>query len=100
METDQGKLIAILSYGTLLGWIIALLLHQQHPSGLGIFHLRQTLGLYLSTLLLGWLPFVGWLLLIALSVLWVLGLVAAIQGQREAVPVVGGWYQQLLKSLQ
>jgi uncharacterized membrane protein len=99
MQTDHGKLVAILSYGTLIGWVIALILHQQQPTQLGRFHLRQTLGLYLSAVLLSWVPWIGWLLLIGLLALWVLGLVAAIQEQTEPLPLVGKWYQQILAAL-
>lgn len=99
MNTDQGKLVAILSYGTLLGWIVALLLHRQHRTSLGTFHLRQALGLYLSAMLLGWLPLLGGLLLFALLILWVLGLASAIQERREPLPLIGGWYQQVFELL-
>jgi uncharacterized membrane protein len=96
MATDQGRLVAIISYGTLIGWLIALLLHQQHPTRLGRFHLRQTLGLYLSAVLVGWIPAIGWLLSVGLLVLWVLGLAGAIQERAEPVPLLGKWYQQVL----
>jgi uncharacterized membrane protein len=99
MEQDNSKLVAIISYGTVIGWIISLILHQQHHSELGAFHLRQTLGLYLSALLLAWIPLVGGLLVLGLLALWILGLAGAIQGERKPLPLVGVWFQQIFAPL-
>jgi uncharacterized membrane protein len=72
---------------------------------LGAFHLRQTLGLLLTGIavmvcgfILAFIPILGWLCLLALwasmLVLWILGLVAAINGQMKPMPVVGPLYQK------
>ena len=100
MASDNAKLVAIISYGTVIGWVIALILHQRHHSELGAFHLRQTLGLYLSAIVLAWIPLVGWLIVLALLALWVIGLAAAIQGESKPVPFVGVWFQQIFAPLQ
>ncbi len=99
MTNDDNKLVAIISYGTLLGWIIAIILHQQQPSELGGFHLRQSLGLYITAVVLGWIPLIGTPIVMVLFVFWVLGLVEAVRGRQRALPVIGGWYQQLLGSI-
>lgn len=99
MQSDHDRLVAIVSYGTLIGWVIALVLHQRQGSALGAFHLRQTLGLYLSAMLLGWVPLLGWVILLVLLLFWVLGLAGALRGERRAVPLVGNWYQTILAPL-
>ena len=96
---NHGKLVAIVSYITLIGWIIALILHFQQKTALGAMHLRQTLGLYITALIVGWIPAVGWLLSLAVLVLWVIGLINAIQGESRPIPLVGELYQNALSFL-
>ena len=45
--TDNGKTIAIISYITLIGWIIALIMHNNNKTELGAYHIRQMLGIML-----------------------------------------------------
>lgn len=96
---NHGKIVAIVSYITLIGWIIALILHLQDRTALGGMHLRQTLGLYITALIVGWIPVVGWLLSLGVLVLWVVGLVNAIQEETRPVPLVGEFYQSALSFL-
>ena len=115
LQSDKGKTVAILSYITIIGFIIALVLNndKQNKSDLGVFHLRQALGIYLTGVVLSiaqgiflFIPFLGWLInlaitlsLIALFVFWILGLIAAINGEKKAVPFVGKLYQDLFGSI-
>jgi uncharacterized membrane protein len=103
----EDKTVAIVSYLTLVGWIVALLIHSNKKTRLGAFHLRQALGIYLSFVLAGvanWVlllvPFIGWLaipvLWLGLVVLWVIGLIAAVNGQLKPVPLLGEHYQKFL----
>ena len=115
METDssgsqqavaaEDKTAAIVAYLTLLGFIAAIFLHNGNKTALGAFHLRQVLGLFLSGFALAFgaaivamIPFLGWLIslacYLAFFVFWVLGLIAAINGQQKPVPVVGELYQK------
>ena len=96
MATDTPKLVAVLAYVTIVGWIVALFLHQDEKSVLGTFHLRQALGLYLVWVLVGFLPAIGGLLALVVLVFWVMGLVAAIQGKRKSTPGIGDYFQQYL----
>ncbi len=101
----EDKTVAILSYLTLLGFIIAIVLHSSKKTRLGAFHLRQTLGLFLTGIgfgicqfILMFIPFLGWLVVFALwisfLVLWVMGLIAAINGEMKPIPVAGPLYQK------
>ncbi len=96
---DQSKLVAILSYITLIGWVIALILNMQNKTDLGSFHIRQALLLLLSMIVLSWIPMIGWLLSIVLFVFWVIGLVYAIQGQQKEIPLIGKLAQDWFKGL-
>jgi uncharacterized membrane protein len=115
----EDKTVAILSYLTLIGLIAAILIHSGKKTQLGAFHLRQSLGLMLTSMVAGvavsvlimittlalsfihflavilypvmWLAFVG-----TMIGLWIMGLLAAIQGEMKPLPVVGPLYQKWL----
>jgi len=99
--STEDKTTAIISYLTLIGFIAAIIIHGNKKTKLGSFHLRQSLGLILTSIaigmcmivpILGWIVgFVGW---IALLVFWVMGLIAAINGQMKPVPLLGEHYQK------
>ena len=44
-SSDNGKTIGIISYLTLIGWIIALVMHSSNKTEQGAYHIRQSLGL-------------------------------------------------------
>lgn len=101
----EDKTVAILSYVTLLGFIAAIIIHSSKKTQLGAFHLRQTLGFFLTAIAIGvgevvllFIPILGWLCIVALwvamFVLWVMGLMSAIKGELKPMPVVGPLYQK------
>ena len=104
-STTEDKTVAIVSYLTLIGFIVALILHMSKKTALGAYHLRQCLGLIITAVALGiggmlgmFVPFIGWLAMMAcwvgMLVLWVMGLIAAASGQQKPVPVLGEHYQK------
>lgn len=113
---DPGKTVAILSYITLIGLIIAFVMNgdQKNKSELGAFHLRQALGIYLTgfsmmiaSLIFLMIPFIGWLIsiliyisYIGIFIFWILGLIGAVNENRKPVPVLGDLYQNLFKGIQ
>jgi len=98
MAKNNAKLVAILSYITIIGWVIALILHQQNKTALGGFHLRQALLLMIAGLL-SMIPMLGMILGIVLFVFWILGLVSAIQGKQKELPLIGHYAQEWFKSI-
>lgn len=90
------KIVAILGYATLLGWLIAMILHDKHKSSFSIFHLRQSLGLIITGALLALVPLIGWLMNVAVFLVWLYAIYYAIQGQSVKVPFLGDWYQEHL----
>ena len=60
-KDDQSKTVAILSYITPIGWVIALILNQSKKTELGSFHIRQALLLMITGIILRWIPVVGWI---------------------------------------
>jgi uncharacterized membrane protein len=97
----EDKTVAVLSYITILGFIAAIFMHQNHKTQLGAFHLRQVLGLVVTGLvggLVGVVPILGWIawfvIVIGLFGLWLQGLVYAINGHMRPVPLLGNHYQR------
>ena len=115
IQQDQGKTVAILSYVTLIGLIIAFVLHndEKNKSELGAFHLRQAVGIFATGVALSmaqfifvFIPFLGWIInaasilcMIGLFVFWILGLISAINQEKKEVPFVGAFYQNLFSGI-
>ena len=57
------------------------------------FHAMQStitfLGLFVISLILGWIPVIGVLILIVSLILWLLLMIKALQGIRYSLPIVG-----------
>jgi uncharacterized membrane protein len=107
--TGEDKTVAIVAYITLIGFIAAVIIHSNKKTKLGAFHLRQTLGFILTTMAVGIcgipvliIPILGALVLfvvwISMLVFWVMGLIAAINGEMKPMPFVGPLYQKWLGS--
>ena len=93
---NMATVVATLSYFTLIGWIIAMVINDNRPSPLAKFHLRQSLGLIITGAFLSFIPLIGWALNLAVIVAWAIGLCSAIQGNEAKVPVLGNLYQKHL----
>ncbi len=109
-KTSEDKLVAIISYVTLIGWIVAYVMFKDEKSGrkteFNVFHIRQSLGiniLFLVSWVVDFIPFIGGILYtivsLAILVFWILGLVAAVNGEMKEIPVVGNTIQDTLKSI-
>ncbi len=107
--TDNGKMIGIIAYLTLIGWIIAFVMHSNNKTELGAFHIRQMLGivvvgfaLYICNIILNIAVgsgILGWVIQIAMFVFWLLGFMGALQGEQKPVPLLGEQFQEWFKGL-
>ena len=101
----NGKSTAIISYITFIGWFIAFVMNNNNKSDFGVFHLRQSLGIIAIGALLTILDSIvniGMLVTIfqfGVFVLWIIGLVGAIQGQKKLVPFLGDYFQDWFKGI-
>lgn len=96
---SDGKNIAIIAHITLIGWIIALVMNNGNKSELGSFYIRQMLGLLILGLIFMLIPGIGWILNVAMLVLWIMSLVGALSGEKKLTPVLGEYFQDWFKSL-
>lgn len=105
VTTKEDTTVALLSYLTPIGFIVAIVMHSSKKTQLGSYHLRQMLGLILTAIVcwpmnivLAFIPIIGWLCMMAISIgllaLWIMGLISAINGQQKPTPVVGELYQK------
>jgi uncharacterized membrane protein len=115
-STKEDSTVALLAYLTPLffgvGIVIAIIMHNSKKTALGAYHLRQSLGLLLSCIVLQiagmmvsfvlmMIPFIQlivpllWVGLgVGITILWIMGLIAAINGQQKPLPVVGAYYEK------
>ncbi len=93
MQYDAVRLVSVLAYLTVVGWLIAALLYGRQKSPLIRFHLRQSLGLILTAAVLVFIPLIGWLLTSVVIVAWCISVFYAGIGQKNILPLVGDFYQ-------
>lgn len=115
--TDNGKTASIISYFTIIGWLIAYFaMHKDNRTELGSYHLRQTLLLNLAAIVLGWgfgfiigilvvttgiggLIYLTYLIQLAIFIIWLIGLIGAINGQKKPMPIIGEKAQTMFASI-
>jgi uncharacterized membrane protein len=98
----EDTTVALLSYITIIGFIIAIVMHGNKKTALGAYHLRQALGLFITGfvggIVLAIIPVIGWMLLpffyLTIVIFAVLGIIAAVGGKQKPLPVLGGKYQE------
>lgn len=104
--TNDGRNIAIIAYLTLIGLIIAYVLNNEKRNDFASYHIRQSLGIFISIFVLSafnYIPLIGWAIasigVLAMVILWVLGVVNAANGIKKPVPVLGEYFQELFASV-
>lgn len=109
--SNEDKTVAFVSYLTLIGWIIALVMFNGgNKTKLGGFHIRQSLGLLITAfavgiaaIILAFIPFIGWfvslLLYLAVLAAWIMGFINALSGEMKPLPVVGELFQKWFASI-
>lgn len=101
----SNKTLSILSYVTIIGWLIAFILNNDNkPSdSLVRYHLKQGFGVFIVSLLinvpltiisyimpsLSFLGLIGYVFII----LWVFGIINAINEQEKPLPLIGKFFE-------
>src|SRR5690554_104466 len=111
METEvtndvPGKNIAIISYLTVIGLVIAFVMNNEKKEPFARFHIRQSLGIVLASLALGIvniIPILGWIVSIIgffiLLYMWIVGLLNAINSKEKVVPIIGDKFEDWFKNI-
>ena len=104
-DIEKGKGLAIVSYLAIIGIIIAYFLNNDKKNPFTSFHIRQSIGLWLMFHLLGfvassfdsWGASTGFYLFFC--VLFIYGLISAIAGKAQTVPLLGELFQKWFKNI-
>lgn len=111
METNvsndvQGKNIAIISYLTVIGLILAFVMNNEKKEPFASFHIRQSLGLVITSIalaIINVIPVLGWIVSIigylVLLYMWIVGLLNAVNGKEKVVPILGNKYTEWFKTI-
>ncbi|MCK3683281.1 hypothetical protein [Maribellus sp. YY47] len=95
----DGKTKAIVAHIYWIGWVIALILNSNDKDELASFYIRQLLGLFLLSIVLLFIPIIGWIANIVVFVFWIISLIGAINGEKKLIPLVGNLFQDWFKAL-
>lgn len=105
LTAKEGKTNAIISYITIIGTIIALILNNSAKNAFVSFHVRQMVGLSILSFINSWViasilgRFVSFGVFAFLAVLWFIGFIGALNGEEKKVPIFGDYFQDWFKSL-
>lgn len=106
-DIERGKKNAVISYITIFGVIIAYYLNNEEDnrSAFASFHIRQSLGLWLTFYALGYIVgvFDSWLIsssfYLFFAVLFIFGFINALTKKMQPIPLVGDIYQRIFSNL-
>jgi uncharacterized membrane protein len=103
---EQGKPLAIVSYLTVIGAIVAYFLNKDKGDNSFInFHVRQSLGIWLSfhalAIVISTLDYslIRLAFYFCFGVLLIFGFINAVAGNAQEVPVVGKLFQKFFSNL-
>lgn len=102
---QDGKMMAIISYITVLGTLIAFIMNQNKQNPFASFHIRQSIGIFLLGLVVNFLQrytnfgTIDVILVIGVFILWIIGLIGAIQGEEKRVPLLGDQFQEWFRNI-
>lgn len=91
----EGRILAILSYITVIGFLIALLVNRRKKNLFAAFHIRQSFKLlmcssvFLALFFIPYIELVAVVCLLILLVLWALSLLGAIDSKTKPAPIIG-----------
>ena len=104
-DIKSGKTSALISYFWLMGVLIAYLTNTDKKSQFAYFHIRQSLGLWLSFMALGY-PigyFDNWQITLSFwmsfGILFIYGFSTALSGKMIPIPLVGNFFQTTFKKI-
>lgn len=103
---NEGKTMAIISYITWIGTLIAYFMNNDKRNSFASFHIRQSLGLAMISLINTFVLIQmfntmteGMIIGLVLFVLRIIGLVGAVQGEEKKIPLVGDLFQDWFKNI-
>ena len=107
LSIKEGKTIAIISYITVVGTIIALIMNNDKKNSFASFHIRQAIGIYLLFFIINLIARygfgnLGWIdniLYFIAFVFLVIGFIGAIQEEEKKIPFLGDQFQEWFRNI-
>ena len=102
---EEGKTLGLVAYLTLFGTLIAFFMNQDKRNPFTAFHIRQGLGLGIFYISFGYVItyFDSWMITysfwIFFSVLYMYGIIGAVSGKLNKIPLLGDFFQNIFKSV-
>jgi len=114
---QNGKVAGIISYFTIIGWLIAYFaFHQNNRTSLGSYQLRQTLLFHIVLMVVRWglalILGAVWLTTgvfslyyflrvvdVVFLIIWIIGLIGAINGEKKPIPFLGEPAQNMFSNI-
>ncbi len=104
-DIKYGKTWAVVSYLTIIGSVIAIIMNSEDHNKFTSFHNRQGLGICLTYLFFGYVQglYDNWLItlpfMICFGLLLVFGVITAATGKAILIPFIGPLYQKLFANI-
>lgn len=96
----DNKTISIISYITIVGWLIAYLVGKDNLDAFSKYHLRQSLGLAIVgivlniiTISISFLGMIVNLIGLLLLILFIIGIINAVNGHMKPLIVIGKFFE-------
>ena len=101
---EEGKTMAIISYITIIGLLIAFFMNKDKKNEFTQFHIRQSIGLAVlgvinSFAIATFIPKLAGVIGLIIFVFIILGIVNAVKGEDKALPLVGDQFQEWFKNI-
>lgn len=102
---DEGKTLGLVAYLTLLGTLIAFFMNNDRKNPFTSFHVRQGLGLGILYTIIAFVVssfnsmMISMSFWIFFSILYFYGLIGAISGKMNKIPLIGDVFQNIFKSI-
>lgn len=100
LVNEEAKRIAIISYITIIGLVIAFVMNNEKQLDFAKYHIRQSLGLCVTGFglgVIGLIPILGWIInllgIFVLVYMWIVALVNALNGKEKPAPFLGEKYK-------
>jgi len=115
--TEDGKTAAIVSYFGIILWLIAYFaMHKDKKTEFGSYQLRQTLlfaivstviyiifsivvGILIVSTGIYALAYLGYVLYIGLFIVWLIGFLGALKGEKKPMPLIGEKAQTMFPNI-
>lgn|SRR5690606_4884488 len=96
----NSKTISIISYITIIGWLVAYLIGKDNLDSLSKYHLRQSLGLAIAGFILNlvsisilFLGMIANLIGILVLIFMIIGIINAANEEMKPLPIIGKWLE-------